>query len=86
MTDLKNFDLRRLDPTRLDLTRFDIRNIDLPSFDMPAEATQIVELARDVAFAGLGATVATVQKVDERRKELTDQVMAQVERLVAPAT
>ena len=95
LTDLKNFDLEQLDPTKLDLTRFDLRNVDLPKFDteqlpsldlpefeMPAEATRVVEFARDAAYVGVGAVVVTAQKADDRRRELTDQVTTQVRKLV----
>ena len=82
LTALKNFELEQLDPTKLDLTRFDLPSFDLPKFDLATEATRIVELAGDAAYAGIGAAVATLQMADERRQELTDQVTVQVRKLI----
>ncbi len=93
LTGLKDFDLQRLDPTRIDLTRLDIRNLEMPKFDatrltqleVPAEITRAAELARDAAFAGVGALVVTAQKAEDRRRQLADQVTAQVRKLVETA-
>lgn len=93
--DLKNLDVKDLDPTKIDLTRFDVRKFDLPKFEMPkmelpkfempelpADADRVIGLARDAAYAGVGVAVVTVQKLDAQRRELTDQVTAQVRKAV----
>lgn len=93
--DLKNFDVNDIDLTKLDLTRFDVRNLDLPKFDLPkvdlpkfeipelpADADRVVGLARDAAYAGVGVAVVTVQKLDAQRRELTNQITAQVRKAV----
>ncbi len=93
--DLKNFDVNDINLTKLDLTRFDVRNLDLPKFDLPkvdlpkfeipelpADADRVVGLARDAAYAGVGVAVVTVQKLDAQRRELTNQITAQVRKAV----
>lgn len=93
LTGLKQFDLQRLDPTRIDLTRLDLRNLEMPKFDatrltqleVPAEITRAAELARDAALLGVDALVMTAQKAEDRRRQLTDQVTAQVRKLVETA-
>ena len=51
-----------------------------PEIDVPVD--RVAGLARDAAYAGVGAVVITAQKATERRRELTDQVTSQVRRLV----
>jgi hypothetical protein len=88
-------DIKKLDLTNLDLTRLDIRNIEfpkvdlakfdvqtMPAVDLPIDVDRVVGFARDAAYATVGAVVITVQKVDERRRELADQATAQVRKLV----
>ncbi|MEO6570033.1 MAG: hypothetical protein ABIO83_00650 [Ilumatobacteraceae bacterium] len=88
MNDIKNFDIRnldirnlelpQLDLTGLDLSRLDVRNVDLPSIDLD----RVMGFARDTAYVGIGALVVTAQKTAERRRAITDDVTAQVRRLV----
>jgi hypothetical protein len=88
--DVKTLDLTKLDLTKLDLTKLDVRNMDLPKIDLPklpdvdlpVDVDRLADFARDAAYASIGAVVITVQKVDERRRELSDQVTAQVRKLV----
>jgi hypothetical protein len=88
--DLKNLDVTALDLTKIDLSRLDVRNIDLPRFDLPkmpeidlpVDVKRVADLARDAAYAGVGAVVISAQKVEERRREMADQVSAQVRKLV----
>jgi len=80
--DLPSFDLPSFDLPSFDLPSFDLPSFDLPKFDLATEATRIVELAGDAAYAGIGAAVATLQMADERRQELTDQVTVQVRKLI----
>lgn len=88
-------DIKKLDLTNLDLTKLDIRNVEfpkvdlpkfdlqaLPAVDLPLDVDRVVGFARDAAYATVGAVVITVQKVDERRRELADQATAQVRKLV----
>lgn len=88
-------DIKKLDPTNLDLTKLDIRNIEfpkvefpkvdlkaIPAVDLPIDVDRVVGFARDAAYATVGAVVITVQKVDERRRELADQATAQVRKFV----
>ena len=87
---IKNLDVKDFDLTKIELGRFDVRNIDLPKFDMPelpefdlpVEFDRVAGLARDTAYAGVGVVVITAQKIDERRRGLTDQVTTQVRKLV----
>ena len=87
--DLPDFELPKFDTDKLpsfELPKFDTEQLpsfDFPKFEMPAEATRMAEFARDTAYAGVGAVVTTVQKADEQRRELTDQVTTQVRKLVA---
>ncbi len=96
--DLKQLDPTKLDLTRLDVRNIDLPKFDmskfeaaqLPSFDfakleLPIEVTRIAGFARDAAYVGVGAVVVTAKKADERRRELTDQVTAQVRKLVEAA-
>jgi len=84
--DLKRFDLTELGHGMIDPTRFDVRTMELPTFGFSdvglPQFDRLTGLARDAAYAGVGATVVTVQKLDEQRRELTDQVTAQVRKLV----
>ncbi len=90
--DLKNLDVKDFDPTRIDLTRFDVRNIELPTVELPKvelpklpeidlPVDRVAGLARNAAYAGVGAVMITAQKADERRRELTDQVSTQVRKV-----
>lgn len=96
-SDIKNLDVKDFDLTKIDLGRFDVRNFDLPKFDLPkfdlpefdlpeidlpVDVDRVAGLARDAAYAGVGVAVITAQKVDDRRRELTDQVTTQVRKLV----
>lgn len=93
--DLKNLDVKDLDLTKIDLTRFDVRKMDMPKFDLPkidlpkfdvpelpVDADRVIGFARDAAYAGVGVAVVTAQKLDAQRRELTDQVTAQVRKVV----
>lgn len=95
--DIKNFDIADLDLTNLDLSKLDPRNMDLPTFDLPnfelpefelpkfdvaTDVDKLANLMRDAAYAGVGAVVVAAQKADEQRRELTDQVTANVRKLV----
>lgn len=95
--DLSTLDFTKLDLTKLDLTRLDVRKMDLPKFEMPnvempkfdlpsvelpADIERVAGFARDAAYAGVGVVVVTAQKLDEQRRELTDQVTAHVRKLV----
>lgn len=80
--DLPKIDLPKLDLPKADLPKLDLPNVDLPKLDLPAGIDRASDLARDAAYVGVGAMVVTAQKVDERRRELTDQVTSQVRKLV----
>lgn len=88
--DLTKIDLGRFDVRNIDLPKIDFPNVDLPKFEfpkfdeieLPVDVDRVVGLARDTAYAGIGVAVVTAQKVDERRRELTDQVTTQVRKLV----
>ena len=93
--DLKRLDPTKLDLTRFDIRKLDIRKLEVPTFDsdrpagaeppmfeLPAEANQAVDLARDAAYAGVGAVVVTVQKADELRRQLSDRVAARTRKLL----
>ncbi len=75
-------DLKKLDVTNFDLPNFDLPKFGLPEFDLPADADRVAGLARDAAYASVGALVFGVQKADERRRELTDQLTDRVRKLV----
>ena len=93
--DLKRLDPTKLDLTRFDIRKLDIRKLEMPTFDpdrrtsaepptfeLPADATQAVELARDAAYAGVGAVVVTVQKAEDLRRQLTDRVTTRGRKLI----
>jgi hypothetical protein len=83
--DLSRFDLRKLDLPKFDLPKFDLPKFDLPKFEtpeLPVDAERVVGIARDAAYAGVGVAVVTVQKLDAQRRELTDQISAQVRKVV----
>jgi hypothetical protein len=85
--ELKQFDVTEFGRSKIDLTRWDVRTPKLPTFEFShvglPQFDRLTGLARDAAYAGFGATVVTVQKLDDQRRELTDQVNAQVRKLVA---
>lgn len=81
--DLPEFDMARFDVRNVDVSKFDLPKFDLPElpdFDVPVD--RVAAMARDAAYVGVGAVVVTAQKVDERRREMTDQVTAQVRKIV----
>jgi hypothetical protein len=93
--DLTRFDVRKMefpkvDLPKVELPKMDLPKVDFPKFDfpkfempeLPVEADRMIGLARDAAYAGVGAAVVTVQKLDAQRRELTDQVTAQVRKVV----
>ncbi len=95
--DLKNLDVTDIDLTKIDLTRLDIRNVEMPAFEMPtfempafdmpavelpADVERVADFARDAVYAGVGVAVLTVQKLEAQRRELAEQVTAQLRRLV----
>jgi len=91
--DLTKIDLTRFDVRKMDLPTFDMPNIEMPTFEMPAvelpefgefpvDVDRLAGFARDAAYAGVGVAVVTVKKVDEQRREMTDQVTSQVRKLV----
>lgn len=93
--DLTKIDLTRFDVRKMDLPTFEMPNMDMPKFDLPKFEAPSVELpdfpvdvdrvtgfARDAAYASVGVAVVTAKKLDEQRRELTDQVTAQVRKLV----
>ena len=88
--DIKQLDVTQLDPTKFEMPKFDMPKFDMPELDLPAvpqmeipaELERVADLARDAAYAGVGAVVITVQKADERRREMTGQVTTRVRRLV----
>lgn len=83
--DLTKIDLTRLDVRRLDLRQLDVRRLDLAKFDRPelsVDADRVLGLAREAAYAGVGVAVVGVQMFDARRRELTDQLTAQVRKVV----
>ena len=83
--DLTRFDIRKFDLPKFDMPKMDLPKVDVPRFEMPelpVEADRVIGLARDAAYAGVGVAVVTVQKLDAQRRELTDQVTAQVRKVV----
>lgn len=80
--DFGRFDVRNFDVSSVNLPKFDVPKFDLPEIDVPVDVDRVAGFARDAAYASVGAVVITVQKVDERRRELTNQVTTQVRKLV----
>jgi hypothetical protein len=83
--DLSRFDLRKLELPKFELPKFDLPKFELPKFatpELPVDADRVVGIARDAAYAGVGVAVVTVQKLDAQRRELTDQISAQVRKVV----
>ena len=83
--EMPKFDLPKVDLPKFDFPKFEMPKFEMPKVpqvDMPADFERAAGLARDAAYAGVGAVVITAQKVDERRRELTDQVTTQVRKLV----
>jgi hypothetical protein len=83
--DLSRFDLRKLELPEFELPKFDLPKFELPKFatpELPVDADRVVGIARDAAYAGVGVAVVTVQKLDAQRRELTDQISAQVRKVV----
>lgn len=83
--DVRNIDLPKFDLPKVNMPRIDFPKMELPKFEipeLPADADRVVGLARDAAYAGVGVAVVTVQKLDAQRRELTDQLTAQVRKVV----
>ncbi len=78
--ELPNVEMPSMEMPNVELPSFELPNVELPSIEMPVD--RIAGFAHDTAYAGVGAVVITVQKADERRRELTDQVSTQVRKLV----
>jgi hypothetical protein len=88
--DFTRFDVRKMDLPKFEMPKFDMPKVDMHQFEMPkvdmpelpVDADRVIGFARDAAYAGVGVAVVTVQKLDAQRRELTDQVTAQVRRVV----
>lgn len=88
--DLTRFDVRKLELPTFEFPAvelpFDLPNIEFPSFEMPElempELDRLTSFARDAAYVGVGAVVVTAQKVDERRREVAEQVTTQIRKIV----
>ena len=83
--DVKNLDLTKIDLSRLDVRKLDLRRVELPEFDRPelsVDAARALGLARDAAYAGVGVAAVGAQMLDAQRRELTDQLTAQVRKVV----
>jgi hypothetical protein len=96
--DFKNVDPTKIDLTRFDvrnveMPKFEMPKFDMPKFDMPAaelpelpvDFGRVADFARDAAYAGLGVAVVAAHKLDEQRRQLSDQVNTQVRKFVATA-
>ena len=83
--DLTRFDVRKMDLGDFELPEFKLPSVEMPKIDLPGDidVDRVVDLARDAAYIGVGAVVMTAQKADEARRELTDQVVASVRKVVA---
>ncbi len=76
--DLTKLDLTKLDLRNIDVPKFEMPDVQMPSFDnfelpeidVPAEVERIADFVRDVAYAGIGAGVIAVQKVDAEVRKL----------------
>ena len=68
------FDLTKLDASKIELPKFELPKFELPTIDMPKvdmpkvdvgpEFAKAADLARDVAYAGLGIAALAVHQVD----------------------
>jgi len=79
--DLSDFDLSKLEMPKFDMPKFDLGKFEMPKFempempkfempDMPAEVDRAADFVRDLAYAGIGATVIVAQKVDAELRKL----------------
>jgi hypothetical protein len=69
--DLTKFDVSKIDLPKIDLPKIDVSKIDLPKIDVGPEFAKVADLARDVAYAGLGAAVIAVHQVDAGVRRVT---------------
>lgn len=88
--DLSRLDLRKvelpelpkIDMPKIDMPKIDMPKFELPKIDMPVDVDRMTAFARDAAYVGVGAVVVTAQKVDERRREVAEQVTTQIRKIV----
>jgi hypothetical protein len=52
------------DLTKFDVSKIDLPKIDLPKIDVAPEVAKAADLARDVAYAGLGVAALAIHQVD----------------------
>ena len=69
--DVSKIDLPRIDLPKIDLSKFDVSKFDLPKIDVGPEFAKVADLARDVAYAGLGAAAIAVHQVDAGVRRVT---------------
>ena len=83
----------------IDLTRFDVnaivprqlRNVTLPKIDMPKvvvpeiDGDKVRETAKEVAYTAIGLGVLGFQKVQVRRREVTDQLATELPKVANEA-
>jgi hypothetical protein len=67
--DLTKFDVSKIDLPKFDVSTFDVSKIDMPKIDLPKidvapEVAKAADLARDVAYAGLGVAALAIHQVD----------------------
>ena len=68
--DLTKFDVSKIDLPKIEFPRIDLEKFDLPTVDVGPELAKVADLARDVAYAGLGAAVVAVHQVDARVRRI----------------
>jgi hypothetical protein len=80
--DIPTFELPTIDLPKVDLPTFELPKFGLPTVELPVDVDRVTGFARDAAYAGVGVAVVAVQKLDEQRRDMTDQVTIQVRKLV----
>ncbi|HUF99957.1 MAG TPA: hypothetical protein VMM60_17660 [Ilumatobacter sp.] len=83
--DVPKFELPKFELPKFELPKFELPKVDVPKVDVPADVARVADFARDAAYVSLGAVVVTVKAVDERRRELSDQVAGKFRKVVGAA-
>jgi hypothetical protein len=76
--DLTRFDaaaLAKFDPRKLagSLPVVEMPDFELPKIDVPVDLDRVVDMARDVAYAGIGAAVIAAQQADATVRRFTSR-------------
>ena len=88
--ELPKFELPKFELPDFELPRFELPNFELPKVELPElpdlpSVDQVLGVARDAVYVGIGLAVMTVERVQEWSKQAVEAITEQVEKARAAA-